>query len=58
MRRVVHGRSGPHRARAASPDVLAAIHALRAEGATQKAIARALGVSQAHVCRVLQGEAS
>ena len=47
------GRSRRSRARAASPEVIAAIVALKAAGAKQTAIARELGVSQAHVCKVL-----
>ena len=51
--------SGPgireRRRHANAPEVLATIHALRAAGAKQKAIARELGVSQAHVCRILRG---
>lgn len=47
------GRTRRARAHAVSPDVIASIVALAATGAKQKAIAGELGVSQAHVSRVL-----
>lgn len=47
------GRSRRARARAVSPDIIATIVALAAAGQKQKAIAGELGVSQAHVSRVL-----
>lgn len=42
--------------RARSPEILAAIRSLAAGGAKQHAIALELGVSQAHVSRVLHGD--
>lgn len=50
------GRSRSERARAASAEVVAAIIALRAAGAKQTVIATKLGVSQAHVSKVLARE--
>lgn len=51
------GRARSGRMHAASPEVIAAIVALRAAGAKQMAIADELGVSQAHVCKVLRKNA-
>lgn len=49
----MRGRSRAARSRAASPAVVFAILAMRETGAKQTAIARELGVSQAHVSKVL-----
>jgi hypothetical protein len=53
MRERGRGRSRSERARAASAEVIAAIVALDVVGAKQSVIARAVGVSQAHVSKVL-----
>ena len=46
-------RSRAHRTRGSEPGTIAEILALREVGKTQTEIATTLGVSQAHVCKVL-----
>lgn len=52
-----HGRTRRTRVRAASPEIIAAIVAMSAGGFKQQAIAEELGVSQAHVSKVLSPSA-
>lgn len=51
------GRTRRVRMHATSPEVIAAIIAMSAAGATQHAIADELDVSQAHVCKTLRKNA-